>query len=103
MSTVSAPRPPSKPARTVRLPVAPSADLPSFIFTILEGHKSDDYYVRPVPADFGTGYVVEKIFDPDGHSYAVNLHDRGGSCECKGHLRWGHCRHVEALTALHQA
>jgi hypothetical protein len=27
------------------------------------------------------------------------LPEGGASCECKGFLRWGHCKHVETLTA----
>jgi len=39
----------------------------------------------------------------DDAVYNVLLDGRRSSCECKGHLRHGHCRHVEALTALRAA
>jgi hypothetical protein len=38
-----------------------------------------------------------------GGTYHVNRCGKASSCECKGHLRWGHCKHVEALTALQRA
>jgi hypothetical protein len=41
----------------------------------------------------------------DGETYHVCLDPAGGrhSCECRGFLRHGHCKHVEALWALRAA
>ena len=55
------------------------------------------YYFRRVPADFGQGFLVTK---PDGTVYHVNVAGKKSTCECKGFLRWGHCKHVEVLEAL---
>ena len=93
------------PARTVRVAVGPSADNPYFVITIRVGSTWDDYCVKPLPADFGAAYEVEKIFNPDGApAYHVHLSDDGAmTCECKGHLKWGHCKHGESLLALRRA
>jgi hypothetical protein len=67
----------------------------------------DEYFVDRIPADFGTAFLVEKRdYRPAGEDesrYHVNLSADGYSCECKGFLRWNHCRHVESLTALRDA
>jgi hypothetical protein len=36
--------------------------------------------------------------DPESGHYDCNLTLR--SCECKGWLRWGHCRHFDSLVQL---
>jgi hypothetical protein len=30
------------------------------------GPAWEDYCVKPLPADFGAAYAVEKVFNPDG-------------------------------------
>lgn len=35
-----------------------------------------------------------------GEVYDVLLDGQFSSCECKGFMRWNHCKHVEALVAL---
>lgn len=92
-----------KPVRTIRLSVPATVDNPVSIVTIAVGKEQDDYLVRPIPSDFGTAFAVEKIADPEGKSYAVNLTGNSGSCECKGFLRWGHCKHSDGLMALRRA
>ena len=104
MSTVAISQPGVKPVRTVRVAVGPSEDNPYFVITIRVGHAFDDYCVKPLPADFGAAYAVEKMFNPDEVTYHVHLSDDGAhSCECKRHLRWGHCKHGEALLALRRS
>ena len=93
-------KPRAKPVRTVRLTIPATAENPFSIITIVEGAKSDDYIVRPLASDWGTAFQVEKVADPEEKVYHVNLDRQGGICNCKGHLKWGHCRHVESLTAL---
>ena len=68
------------------------------------------YLVHFFPSDFGNGAIgfeVEKL-DADlatVESYHVHLADRpeACSCECKGFLRWNHCKHLDGLKALNQA
>ena len=104
MATVTEPRTSRKSIRTVRLTLPASADNPFVILTIRVGSAWDDYCVRPLPADFGAAYEVEKVFNPDGATYHVHISDEGScSCECKGHIRWGHCKHGGAILALRQA
>ena len=96
------PRP--KPARTIRLAVGPSADSPACVVVITVGRKSQDYYVQPLPADFGRAYQVEKIFTDAPETYHVNLGDDGThQCDCQGFLQWNHCKHSAGLQALHAA
>jgi hypothetical protein len=68
---------------------------------------TDDYFVLPIPADFGVAFEVTKLVPGKGADtrYAVNLGGEGepASCECKGFLKWGHCRHLEGLQALRAA
>jgi hypothetical protein len=62
----------------------------------------DEYFLDRIPADFGMAFLVEKRDYAVGeeHCYHVNLDGEHGTCECKGFLRWNHCRHVESLRAL---
>jgi hypothetical protein len=105
MGIVTRSRPPVKPGRTCGWVSRPQPLHPHGIFHVTEevrrGHQQRDLYeVVLVPAAFGHGFHVRKFGAPES-TYHVNLSADGQhSCECKGHLRWGHCRHVEALLAL---
>jgi hypothetical protein len=55
------------------------------------------YHVSGVEADFGRGFLFEK---ESGESYHVHLDGEARSCECLGHLRHGHCKHVDGILAL---
>jgi hypothetical protein len=94
-------KPRTKPARHIGVAVRPSEVNPFFVVKIVEGKKTDHYAVTPIPADYGTAFSVEKM-GAEQEPYAVNLGDAENlpSCDCKGFLRFGHCRHVEGLTAL---
>jgi hypothetical protein len=89
------PRP--KPARTVRLVLPPTPTMPGIV-QITVGGKATDYFLSPIPADFGTAFRLEKV--GDGEAYNVNLDGDKRSCECKGHQRHGHCKHADGLAAL---
>jgi hypothetical protein len=65
------------------------------------GKERSVYTIEEVVADFGRGFRVLKQWSEE--PYYTNLH--GGQyntclCSCLGHLRYGYCRHVEALLAL---
>jgi hypothetical protein len=103
------PRP--KPQRFIRLLVGFNADGANAVIRVREvkGKRApveteERYFVSRVPADFGEGYFVEKIGpEAEESRYHVHLSADGNSCECRGHLRWGHktqCRHVAGLLAL---
>ncbi len=107
MSTVTAARPPRKqkprvkPARAVRLVTPPTED-ESGVLVITVGKQTFPYFIDPIASDYGRAFCLSKF---DGTSYAVNLGDADNhpSCECPGHLRWGHrtvCKHLASLRAL---
>ncbi len=101
--TVRKPRP--RPDRTVRLTLVPDAahESPGLV-NITEGGKLTSFLVWAIPSDFGRAFRLEKFTThrrgDDDAEYHVCLEGNGGTCECKGFLRWSHCRHVEALHAL---
>ena len=68
---------------------------------------TDHYFVLPLPADYGLAFELTKLVPGKGAEsrYHVNLGGEGepASCECKGFLSHGHCRHVSGLTALRLA
>ena len=93
-------KPRAKPARFVRLVIKPDAD--SFgVVRLTVGGRSADYLLTLLPADFGRGFQVEKIgLEGRGEVYHVNLDGDRRTCECKGFLKWGHCKHADGLAAL---
>lgn len=99
-----APRKPKVKVRTVRLVQAPSPGRPGTL-DIVEDGKPTCFWVRPIPHDFGqAAFLLEKYETQcrgeDDKAYNVLLAGQQSSCECLGHMRWGHCRHVEALQKL---
>jgi hypothetical protein len=98
-------KPRSRPARSCKL-----YDGSPALLVITEGTKVDDYFVTPIPADFGRAFEVRKCPAPGADPaalprYYVNLGGDDGhdSCECPGHVYHGHrtvCRHVACLKAL---
>jgi hypothetical protein len=73
------------------------------LFTV--GHEQTGYYLEAIPADFGTGFKLEKFACDGGELYQVNLDPDAGTntCTCKGHSYRGRCKHVEALAVLRKA
>ena len=106
MSTISQPRVRVKPARSIRLLSAPTAGRPGLV-RITAGKLSTLYRLAVLPADFGAGYELTKCLmvevEPgmwearDGETYHVNL---AGTCECKGFLKHGRCKHLDGLRRL---
>jgi hypothetical protein len=105
---VKAKAPKAKPARTMRWLLAPEPGRPYGVLQVTEtvGRKTftDVYFVTSVPADYGQAALVTKMEREKGATaaYHVNLGeaDHGPTCECKGWLHHGHCRHVDALSTL---
>src|SRR5262245_7475826 len=98
------PRKPRVKSRTCRLyPGSP------MLLSITEKGRTDDYFVRGIPSDWGRAFALSQR-PPAGETpeglpvYQVCLDGPADSvCCCKGFTRWGHCRHVESLTALGNA
>ena len=105
MSTVTAtpaprqrkPRP--KPARSIRLCVKPSAESAGVV-TIRVGKAAQDYILTEIPADFGRGFLVEKVSFDAPAAYHVNVAADKRTCECEGYNRWQKCKHADGLAAL---
>jgi hypothetical protein len=92
------PRP--KPQRFVRLCIRPEGAAPGVIRLTVNG-KAQDYFLIAIPADFGRGFLVEKVgIDATEGKYAVNIDGERKTCECKGYLKWGHCKHSAGVAAL---
>lgn len=76
--------------------------------TIGEGEKAKRfcYFLEPIAADFGLAFrfvkFTNEVEEGEPAEYAVNIDLQHGhhSCECKGFMRWNHCKHVESLLAL---
>jgi hypothetical protein len=86
-------------ARSIRLVRAPGADGVGVV-CLRAGDEDTFYTVRELPCEIGgRGFAVHKT--GLGALYHVRI---GGpedcSCECKGFLAHGHCRHVLGLLAL---
>ena len=72
------------------------------------------YRLRSLDGCAGLAFRVEKLDhlepgEPDNYDIALDpdgITDPDGgahSCECKGYLKWGHCKHIESLLALIEA
>jgi hypothetical protein len=69
------------------------------ILSLFIGTEAFLYWLEPVPTDWGKGFRLEKFHS--GDVYHVHLDGAlGHSCECKGFLHHGHCKHVSAVSAL---
>jgi hypothetical protein len=93
--------------RACRLLAAPRAGRVGLL-SITEGAKFDIYSVIPLSLgegypDASAAYRLEKHVDHGAEPcvYDVLFDGRGkASCDCRGHVRYGYCRHSSALTAL---
>ncbi len=95
------PRP--KPERHIRLCVRPDNQAPG-VLKIRVGKQQTLYFLSEVPSDFGRGFRLEKFGVMGPETYHVHLATDGRpTCECKGFLRWGRCKHADGLAALKRA
>ena len=94
------PRQRVKPARSIRLCIKPEGVAPGII-RLTVGKDTADYFITIVSADFGQGFLVEKFgIDRDTAKYHVNIDGEKRSCECKGFLHHGKCKHADGIAAL---
>jgi hypothetical protein len=92
-------KPRSKPARSIRLFSKPGPGrVGSLAITV--GNKTETYWLEALASDWGRAFRLTKW--SDGTSYETCLDNQTGHhlCDCKGHERWGHCKHQEGLLAL---
>ena len=92
-------KPRAKPARSIRVCVKPTAETAGVV-RITVSKAAQDYILTVIPADFGRGFLVEKISFNAPASYHVNIDGDRRSCECPGHVQHGHCKHSDGLAAL---
>lgn len=64
--------------------------------------KSTLYHLRVLATDYGFGVELEKFScEKEPGTYHVHLDaELGDSCDCKGFLRWGHCKHRDCVAEL---
>jgi hypothetical protein len=92
-------KPRVKPARSIRLCVAPSSETAGVV-RITVGKAAQDYIVTELAADFGRGFRLEKVSFDAPASYHVNIDSDGRTCDCAGHSTHSHCKHSDGLAAL---
>jgi hypothetical protein len=95
-------RKPRKVVRTVRFGLAPFEGNPGIIDITVNG-QTTSYFVRNIPTDFGRGFELEKFGTQGGDKYHALLEEDGRSCDCKGFLAHGHCKHADGILALVKA
>ncbi|HWG41328.1 MAG TPA: hypothetical protein VN688_00980 [Gemmataceae bacterium] len=103
MATATKSRKPATKSRKATIGTLTNGKL---LLCITQGSDVRSYLLTPIPSDFGTGFHLLKGDNGDGsprEEYDVLLAGRDSSCTCKGHTYHGHCKHVESLTALHNA
>jgi hypothetical protein len=69
------------------------------LFQVVFHHGTDRYVVTPLvpePSGARKAFRLQKETG-DGQVYDVHLTDQGPRCNCKGFVRWGHCKHITML------
>lgn len=68
----------------------------SKLVTMTIDAKTDAYLLYDAPSDEGRAFVLVNLSNAEKYSVLVNPK----LCDCKGHTRYGYCKHADALTAL---
>lgn len=61
------------------------------------------YSLERIGSQFGDGFRLTKNVGHAGDEcdrYDLHLSDEGHTCECRGNLQHGHCKHVDAVVRL---
>ena len=84
-----------KPARSLRY-----YDGTPGLLELTVGGVANDYWLCEIQADWGRSFEIRKPL-PEATVYHVHLDPQlGDTCDCQGHLRWGHCKHASAVKTL---
>lgn len=71
------------------------------ILTLTDSRTHTRYAVEEFPADTGRGFVLLKAVGAGHyHCHVSPKHPSADICGCRGHERWGHCKHLDALRDL---
>lgn len=73
------------------------------VLVLTVGEEEFCYWIDRIPSDYGHAFELRKFVAHGGETYHVCVDDgrgRADTCECKGFLRWGRCKHTSALRAL---
>jgi hypothetical protein len=97
VNDTTATRPPRQRKKPQRFCSLTRAEEGTRTLTLRVGKKADAYDLHEIAADYGKGLELTKS---DGAVYHVNLDGLASSCDCPGHTRHGHCKHVDSLAAL---
>jgi hypothetical protein len=110
MCTVRSARPPVKPRPSevtdVDLSPAGKGTGALYFLNVWQGSKLSSYWLLPLTCPDGVAFQFQASrTKPAGEmqadAYDVGLFlDGSESCDCVGHERWGHCKHVGALRML---
>jgi hypothetical protein len=78
------------------------------VLRLTEDGKETLFFVDRIASEIGgAGFRLTKFEQyqrgEEDAAYNVLLDGERSTCECKGHVRHGHCRHVDGLKALQTA
>lgn len=105
----------SKPERVIRLVVSLDEQGKGGLVRITEtthtrkgpSVKEDEYFLDKIPSDFGEAFLIEKRDyrplregEQESRYHVLLANEQDRTCECKGFLSHGHCRHIEGILAL---
>jgi len=80
----------------------PSPERPFGLLRLALGREVNVYFLEPFASDFGRAFSLTKLErkDEEPPVYHVLLDGRRSSCDCLGHQRHGHCKHLDSLLLL---
>ena len=102
MATVTRSRPRVKPARSCRLRVLDGgARMLSIVMGSPPRQSETHYHLTEMACDWGRGFEVRKFSTGGSTVYHVHIDPSlGDSCDCRGFIRHGHCKHRDCLAEL---
>jgi hypothetical protein len=94
------------PQRRIRWLARPEDGAAHGILRITMDGAATDYIVRELQCDWGRGWELMKLVPGQGGTEVYHVHlnrgdgQEGDSCDCRGFLRWNHCKHRDGLKVL---
>ena len=88
MSIATKSRPRVKPARSIRLALAPTGGGPGVV-DITHGHTTTSYFLRVLDSDFGQAFELEKFNTQGGELYHVNLNGPDSTAWTQAYIESG--------------